>query len=171
MDCYSELCLYCVVGIDANDKVVAFGAIDDRPSLPQNLTLPNQAMDWAIQEASDLGYLVSLKYLLSSSTSYTYNQSSKFLQFFNLLESISLFLALIYLRSKPQILQFFNLLQGISLFLALIYLQSKPQIQQFFNLLQSVSLPHTHITTIETSDPAILQPLAKASLSSSQSYT
>jgi hypothetical protein len=68
VDCYSELCLYCVVGIDANDKVVAFGAIDDRPSLPQNLTLPNQAMDWAIQEASDLGYLVSLKYFLSSST-------------------------------------------------------------------------------------------------------
>jgi hypothetical protein len=171
VDCYSELCLCCVVGIDANDKVVAFGAIDDRPSLPQNLTLSNQAMDWAIQEASDLGYLVSLKYLLSSSTSYTYNQSSKFLQFFNLLESISLFLALIYLRSKPQIPQFFNLLQSISLFLALIYLQSKPQIQQFFNLLQSVSLPHMHITTIETSDPAILQPLAKASLSLPRNHT
>ncbi|CAK9872499.1 unnamed protein product [Sphagnum jensenii] len=53
----AELCLCCVVGIDANDKVVAFGAIDDRPSLPQNLTLSNQARDWAIQEASDLGYL------------------------------------------------------------------------------------------------------------------
>jgi hypothetical protein len=87
------------------------------------------------------------------------------------LESISLFLALIYLWSKPQILQFFNLLQSISLFLALIYLQSKPQIQQFFNLLQSVSLPHTHITTIETSDPAILQPLAKASLSLPRNHT
>jgi hypothetical protein len=54
----SELSLYCVVGIDANQKVVAFGAIDDQPSLPPSLKLPNQAMHWAIQEASNLGYLV-----------------------------------------------------------------------------------------------------------------
>jgi hypothetical protein len=56
--CCSELSLYCVVGIDVNQKVVAFGAIDNRPSLPPSLNLPNQAMHWVIQEASDLGYLV-----------------------------------------------------------------------------------------------------------------
>jgi hypothetical protein len=29
--------------------------------LPPGLNLPNQAMDWVIQEASDLGYLVKWK--------------------------------------------------------------------------------------------------------------